>query len=258
MTVIEVRNLVKRYGDRVAVDDVSFTVEAGETFGIVGPNGAGKTTTVECVEGLRRPDGGTVCVLGTDPLRDRERLRQRVGVQLQGTAMPDRIRVREALELFASFYRAPADPVRLIAELGLTEQRETAYAKLSGGQRQRLSIALALVGDPRIAVLDEVTTGLDPQGRRDTWQLITQIRDRGVTILLVTHFMEEAARLCDRVAVINRGRMVALDTPAGLLAGFEAGQHTGSRPDTPTDGRILRPSLDDAYLALIDAEGDQA
>jgi ABC-2 type transport system ATP-binding protein len=215
-TVIEVQHMRKRYGDTAAVDDVSFTVEEGEIFGILGPNGAGKTTTVECIEGLRTPDSGTISVLGLDPIRDRGELRQRVGAQLQDSELPERLRVGEALELYSSFYRKPADWHALMDMLGLAGKRDTRFGKLSGGQKQRLSIALALVGSPRVAVLDELTTGLDPQARRDTWALIEGIRDTGVTILLVTHFMEEAERLCDRVALIDSGKIVALDSPAGL------------------------------------------
>ena len=211
--VIDVRHLYKRYGDTVAVDDVSFSVQPGEIFGILGPNGAGKTTTVECVEGLRAPDGGTISVLGLDPRRDRAELTQRVGVQLQDSQLPDRLRVAEALELYSAFYRTPADWRSLLEVLGLAAKARTPYGKLSGGQKQRLSIALALVGNPEVAVLDELTTGLDPQARRDTWELIEGVRDRGVTIVLVTHFMEEAERLCDRVALIDTGRVVAVDTP---------------------------------------------
>ncbi|MGW3619341.1 ABC transporter ATP-binding protein [Micromonospora arida] len=239
MPVIEVTHLKKRYGDLVAVDDVSFAVEAGEIFGVLGPNGAGKTTTVECVAGLRVPDGGGVSVLGLDPRRDAAQLRQRVGVQLQESQLPDRLRVAEALELYASFYRNPADPAELIDKLGLGDKRNTAYKKLSGGQKQRLSIALALVGNPEIAILDELTTGLDPQARRDTWGLIEQVRDSGVTIVLVTHFMEEAERLCDRVAVIDRGRVVALDSPAGLVSTVAPEQRIRFRPSAPVDDRLL-------------------
>src|SRR5499427_370135 len=217
--IIEVRNLRKAYGDTVAVDDVSFTVQEGEIFGILGPNGAGKTTTVECVEGLRTPDRGEISVLGLDPRRDRAELTQHLGVQLQDSQMPDRLKVAEALDLYSSFYRAPADWRAVLEVLGLADKAGTTFKKLSGGQKQRLSIALALVGNPRVAVLDELTTGLDPQARRDTWELIEGVRDRGVTVVLVTHFMAEAERLCDRIAVIDSGRVVAIDTPAGLAAG---------------------------------------
>jgi ABC-2 type transport system ATP-binding protein len=239
MPVIEVSNLHKRYGDRIAVHDLSFTVEPGEIFGVLGPNGAGKTTTVECVEGLRTPDGGTVRVLGLDPRHDRAELRQRVGVQLQESQLPDKIKVGEALDLYASFYRDPADPRQLLADLGLTAQRTTAFRKLSGGQKQRLSIALALVGNPEVAVLDELTTGLDPQARLDTWLLIEEIRARGVTVLLVTHLMEEAERLCDRLAVIDSGRLVAVDTPAGLVSRVSSEQRIRFRPSAPLDDRLL-------------------
>jgi ABC-2 type transport system ATP-binding protein len=238
--VIEVRGLVKRYGEHAAVDGVSFTVGEGEIFGILGPNGAGKTTTVEAIAGLRRPDSGTIRVLGLDPQRDRTELRQRVGVQLQASELPDQLRVWEALDLYASFYEAPADWEQLLVELGLAEKRDTAFRKLSGGQRQRLSIALALVGNPQIAVLDELTTGLDPQARRDTWHLIEGVRDRGVTILLVTHFMEEAERLCDRLALIDAGRVVALDTPAGIVGRIDAEQRVRFRPSAPLDDQLLR------------------
>jgi len=237
--VIEVRNLHKSYGTTVAVDDVSFTVEEGEIFGILGPNGAGKTTTVECVEGLRTPDGGSISVLGLDPRRDRGELTQQLGVQLQDSELPERLRVAEALRLYSSFYRQPADWRGLMEILGLTGKAGTRFGKLSGGQKQRLSIALALVGSPRIAVLDELTTGLDPQARRDTWALIEDVRSRGVTILLVTHFMEEAERLCDRVALIDAGRVVAVDTPAGLADRVQAGQRIQFRPSVPFDDGLL-------------------
>jgi len=239
MPVIEVEHLHKRYGDKIAVDDVSFTVEHGEIFGLLGPNGAGKTTTVECVQGLRRADGGTIRVLGLDPVRDRTEVRQRVGAQLQESQLPDKLRVREALELYRSFYRNPADIDELLTDLGLTEQRNVAFHKLSGGQRQRLSVALALVGRPEIAVLDELTTGLDPQGRRDTWDLVERIRDRGVTVVLVTHFMEEAERLCDRLAIIDTGRVVAIDTPSGLLSRVGSEHRVRFRPLDPLDDALL-------------------
>jgi len=218
MAIIEVDRLVKRYGGRAAVDGVSFSVEPGEIFGILGPNGAGKTTTVECVEGLRAPDGGEIRVCGLDPRRDEAELRQVLGGQLQESELPDRLRVGEALRLYSSFYREPADWRELAGILGLDGKLGTPFRRLSGGQKQRLSIALALLGSPRVAVLDELTTGLDPQARRDVWGLVERIRARGVTILLVTHFMEEAERLCDRLAVIDGGRVVAVDSPAGLVA----------------------------------------
>jgi ABC-2 type transport system ATP-binding protein len=237
--VIEVQHLHKSYGDTVAVDDVSFTVADGEVFGILGPNGAGKTTTVESIEGLRTADRGTISVLGLDPRRDRAELTQRLGVQLQDSQLPDRLRVAEALELYSSLYRSPADWRGLMDVLGLAGQRKTRFGQLSGGQKQRLSIALALVGNPQVVVLDELTTGLDPQARRDTWALIEGVRDRGVTILLVTHFMEEAERLCDRVALIDAGRVVAMDTPAGLAGRVQADQRIQFRPSVPLDDALL-------------------
>ncbi|WP_241383687.1 ABC transporter ATP-binding protein [Rhodococcus sp. CH91] len=239
MTAIEVRNLHKRYGQRVAVDDISFTVEEGEIFGVIGPNGSGKTTTVESIAGLRTPDSGSISVLGLDPHKDRAEVREVLGVQLQESSFPDAIKVAEALDLYSSFYRNPADWRELMELLGLTEQRTTQYKALSGGQKQRLSIALALVGNPRIAILDELTTGLDPQARRDTWSLIERVRDTGVTILLVTHFMDEAERLSDRIAVIDSGRVAALDTPAGLIAQASAVQQVRFRVSRPLDKNVL-------------------
>jgi ABC-2 type transport system ATP-binding protein len=240
MPIIEVTTLNKRYGQTVAVQDVSFAVERGEIFGILGPNGAGKTTTVECISGLRRPDSGDLTVLGLPP-RTTE-LRRRVGVQLQESQLPEKMTVREALELYSAFYPDPADWRTLASELGLHDKLGARFGKLSGGQKQRLSIALALIGNPEIAILDELTTGLDPQARRDTWDLIESIRDRGVTVLLVTHFMEEAERLCDRLAVIDGGTVIALDTPAGLIAGVAADQRLRFRPSRTLDDR--------AYLDL--------
>jgi ABC-2 type transport system ATP-binding protein len=239
MAVIEVAGLRKQYGEQVVLHDVSFSVERGEIFGILGPNGAGKTTTVECVEGLRRADAGTISVLGLDPRAGRDELRRRVGVQLQESQLPERMKVAEALDLYASFYPRPADWRALIDDWGLADKRGTAFGKLSGGQRQRLFIALALVGGPEVVVLDELTTGLDPQARRDTWALVERIRDGGVTVLLVTHFMEEAERLCDRLAVIDSGRVVAIDTPAGLVARVDPEQVIRFRPSAPLDDALL-------------------
>ena len=237
--MIEVQHLHKKYGDTAAVGDVSFTVHEGEIFGILGPNGAGKTTTVECIEGLREPDRGQISVLGLDPQRDRAELTQLLGVQLQESRLPDQLRVAEALELYSSFYRDPADWRELMEVLGISAKARTPFRKLSGGQQQRLSIALALVGSPRVAVLDELTTGLDPPARRDTWDLIEAVRDRGVTIVLVTHFMEEAERLCDRVALIDAGQVVALDTPAALAERVETEQRIRFRPSVPVDDWLL-------------------
>jgi len=239
MAIIEVENLVKRYGDHTAVDGISFSVEQGEIFGILGPNGAGKTTTVESIEGLRSPDSGRIRVCGIDPQADTGELRELLGVQLQESELPDKLRVGEAMELYSSFYRDPADWRGLLATLGLTDKIDSQFRRLSGGQKQRLSIALALLGNPKVAVLDELTTGLDPQARRDAWDLIEGIRDRGVTILLVTHFMEEAERLCDRLAVIDAGRLVAVDSPAGLVSAIDDRQRVRFRPSAPIDHAVL-------------------
>jgi ABC-2 type transport system ATP-binding protein len=239
MAVIQVSGLRKAYGGRTAVDGVSFEVEEGEIFGILGPNGAGKTTTVECVEGLRRPDDGVVRVAGHDPVADRDALTRILGAQLQESELQPKITVREALELYAACYPEPADWRELAERLGLAEQLRTRFAKLSGGQKQRLFIALALVGNPRVVVLDELTTGLDPRARRDTWQLIEDVRDSGVTVLLVTHFMEEAQRLCDRIALIDKGRVAALDTPAGLIGRTARSTTVSFRPSGPLDSRRL-------------------
>ena len=239
MSVIEVSDLRKSYGGRAVVDGVSFAVEEGEIFGILGPNGAGKTTTVECVEGLRVPDAGRVRVTGLDPIADHEQVARVLGAQLQESELQAKLTVREALELYASFYPSPADWRPLAERLGLTEKLTTRFAKLSGGQQQRLFIALALVGNPRVVVLDELTTGLDPRARRDTWQLIEDIRAGGVTVLLVTHFMEEAQRLCDRIAVIDRGRIAALDTPDGLIRRSAGSTVITFTPSAPLDERDL-------------------
>jgi ABC-2 type transport system ATP-binding protein len=237
--VVTVDRLRKTYGPGVGVQDVSFHVNRGEIFGIIGPNGAGKTTTVECVSGLRIPNSGVTRVLGLDPQVDRAAIRECVGVQLQESSLPLLIKVGEALELFASFYRQPADPDELMEALGLAAKRNTSFRRLSGGQKQRLSIALALIGNPQIAILDELTTGLDPQARRDTWELIEHVRDQGVTIILVTHYMDEAERLCDRVLLIDHGMVTALDTPAGLAQSAGGGTHLRFVPSIPFDIRLL-------------------
>ncbi len=218
---IEVTELRKTYGELVAVADVSFSVAEGEIFGMVGPNGAGKTTTVECIEGLRTRDGGSVTVLGRDPA-DRTALSELIGVQLQESALPDRIKVREALDLFAALYRDPADPAVLLEALGLEDKAAARFDRLSGGQKQRLFIALALIGRPKVVFFDELTTGLDPQARRAMWDLVRQVRDDGTTVVLTTHFMEEAERLCDRVLIMDEGRVVALDTPEALVRSIGA------------------------------------
>jgi ABC-2 type transport system ATP-binding protein len=239
MDVIEIEHLHKSYRDHVAVQDVSFTVHKGEIFGVLGPNGAGKTTTVECVSGLREPDSGSIRVLGLDPRRDHDQLTGRVGVQLQQSQLPEKMRVKEALQLYGSFYPDPMDWRQLLDDWGLAEKANAPFATLSGGQKQRLFIALALIGKPEIAVLDELTTGLDPAARRDTWGLVEDIRARGVTVLLVTHFMAEAERLCDRVAVIDRGRVIALDTPAGLVSSIAAEQRIRFKPSVPVPDGLL-------------------
>ena len=234
MGVITVDHLRKTYRRVVAVDDVSFDVEAGEIFGILGPNGAGKTTTVECVQGLRRPDGGTIRVLGLDPATQAAQLRQRIGSQLQDSSLPGRLRVAESIELFAAFAHHPVDCDELLARWRLDDQRAQAFDSLSGGQRQRLFIALAFVNSPEVVFLDELTQGLDPQARRATWELIREIRQGGTTVVLVTHFMDEAEHLCDRVAVVDRGRVVALDTPQRLIDGLglpSVVRFTTSEPD---------------------------
>lgn len=217
MPVIEVDGLTKSYDDKTVVDDMSFSVEEGEIFAILGPNGAGKTTTVESIAGLRTPDSGRIEVFGFDPLVDRAEVRSRLGVQLQESRFQDRVKVREVVETFASFYREPLDVATLLERLGLGDKADTRYSRLSGGQQQRVSIAVALVGRPQAVILDELTTGLDPQARRESWGLVEELRDSGVTVVLVTHFMEEAERLADRLALIDEGRLVALDTPRGLV-----------------------------------------
>ncbi|MGC2208451.1 MAG: ABC transporter ATP-binding protein [Candidatus Dormiibacterota bacterium] len=237
-SAVTVTNLVKRYGGLLAVDDVSFSIQEGEIFGIIGPNGAGKTTTVECISGLRVQDSGSISVFGLSPQRDRYRIREFVGVQLQESALPPRLRVGEAVELFASFYAHPLAPREVLETLGIKNIERTAFKNLSGGQKQRVSIALALVGNPKIAILDELTTGLDPEARRATWALIERMRDRGVTVILVTHFMDEAETLCDRLALINQGRLIALDTPEAIAA--EVGvNRVRFVPSPPVDDKTL-------------------
>jgi ABC-2 type transport system ATP-binding protein len=229
---IVAEHLHKRYGHKVAVDDVSLRVEPGEIFGILGTNGAGKTTTVEMIAGLRRPGRGAVSLLGLDPRRDRATVRQVLGVQLQESYLHGALTVSELIGLYRSFYPDPRPADELVELVGLEEQRRVRFEKLSGGQQQRLSIALALVGRPRVVILDELTTGLDPRARRRMWTTIERLRDEGVTIVLVSHAMEEVERLCDRVALLDAGRVVAIETPAGLVA------------------RAGTQNLDDAFVAL--------
>jgi ABC-2 type transport system ATP-binding protein len=216
--VIEVRNLHKAYDGFTAVDDVSFNVDEGEIFAIIGPNGAGKTTTIESVIGLRKPDGGSISVLGLDPQTEARKLGNRIGTQLQEAALPERMKVWEALDLYASFYEKTVPWEPLVEQWGLAEKRNTHFGGLSGGQKQRLFISLALLNDPQIVFLDELTSGLDPQARRATWDLIRTIREQGKTVVLITHFMDEVEALADRVAVIDHGRVIALDTPDNLIA----------------------------------------
>jgi ABC-2 type transport system ATP-binding protein len=242
MGVITVDHLRKSYPHVLAVDDVSFEVEAGEIFGILGPNGAGKTTTVECVQGLRRPDAGTIRVLGLDPTTQAAQLRQRIGSQLQDSALPGRLRVAESIELFAAFADHPVDCNEISSRWRLDEQRAQPFDSLSGGQRQRLFIALAFVNSPEVVFLDELTQGLDPQGRRATWELIREIRAGGTTVVLVTHFMDEAEQLCDRVAVVDTGKLIAIDTPQGLIDGL----------GLPSVVRFTTSELDLGWLEKLD------
>lgn len=215
--VVEVKELRKVYGSKVAVDNVSFEVYEGEIFGMVGPNGAGKTTTIECIEGLRPTDGGNIRVLGLDPKSDEHAVRERIGVQLQTSVLQDRIKVWEALDLFASFYPKSVDWESLLERLGLADKRNDFFDKLSGGQKQRVFVALALVSDPELVFLDELTTGLDPRARHSIWDLVRDIQKSGKTVFLTTHFMEEAERLCNRVAIVDNGHIVALDSPENLI-----------------------------------------
>jgi ABC-2 type transport system ATP-binding protein len=214
---ISVQRLIKRYGSLAAVDDISFDVRRGEVFGLLGPNGAGKTTTVECIEGLRAPDDGEIQILGLDARRDSKSLKERMGIQLQTTGLYPKLTVRELIDLFASFYAKRVPTGDLIEMTGLQERASARTQELSGGQKQRLSVALALVNDPDLIFLDEPTTGLDPQARRNLWDVVAELQRRGKTILLTTHYMEEAEQLCDRIAVMDHGKIIALDTPAGLV-----------------------------------------
>jgi ABC-2 type transport system ATP-binding protein len=218
--VIRVESLRKTYGKTVAVDDISFGVAEGEIFGLLGPNGAGKTTAVECLQGLRSPDSGTIRILGIDPVSNIKALKRRIGSQLQEAALPDRIKVWEALDLFASLTPGSVDWQKLMRQWGLAEKSKASFSSLSGGQRQRLFVALALVNKPELVFLDEMTTGLDPAARHTAWDLIRTIREQGTTVLLVTHFMDEAEQLCDRLAIVDHGRIVATDSPQGLITTY--------------------------------------
>lgn len=233
MFAIEVENLNKRYGRVCAADEVSFTTSLGEVMGLLGPNGAGKTTTVEILEGLREPDSGSVRVLGLDVRLHSREIKQRIGLQLQSTSFFQRLTVRETLALFGSFFKRSSPAERLVEKVGLQEKMNTCTGELSGGQRQRLAVALALVNDPEIIFLDEPTTGLDPQARRALWQVIESLRSDGKCILLTTHYMEEAERLCDRVAVMDRGKIIACGSPRQLIRqNFE---HTALEFATPSN-----------------------
>jgi len=221
--IVECEHLTKSYGNLVAVNDISFKVREGEIFGLVGPNGAGKTTLIEMIEGLRKPDSGSIRALGLDPTQQGDELKEKIGVLLQSTSIQPDIKVKEALKLFSSFYRhVPNNIEELMKMLSLEEKADSRFKKLSGGLKQRVAIALALVNDPVILFLDELTTGLDPQARRNMWDLVENIKTRGKTILLTTHYMEEAERLCDRVGIIDYGKIIALDTPRNLVNNLSA------------------------------------
>ena len=240
--ILQVENLVKRYGELEAVRGVSFSVEEGEVFGLLGPNGAGKTSTVEILEGLRTADGGRVSVCGLDPERDSNALKHEIGAALQATSLPDKMRVMEALRLFASFYRRRRDPEELLKRFGLEEKRNTFYSQLSGGQKQRLALVMALVNDPKVLFFDEPTAGLDPQVRREIYDIIEELRREKKTILMTTHYIEEAERLCDRVAIVDHGKVIALGTPRELKA------HSGGT--TRIEVRLSRPDSDGAMKSL--------
>jgi ABC-2 type transport system ATP-binding protein len=274
---IEVRGLRKTYGDKRAVDGLDLTVNRGEVFALLGPNGAGKTTTVEILEGYRHRDGGEVSVLGADPASADAHWRARVGIVLQGTGEFDELRVEEVVRLFAGYYPSPDDPLSVIDRVGLTEKRRSPTHTLSGGQKRRLDVALGVIGRPELLFLDEPTTGFDPEARREFWELIRQLADGGTTILLTTHYLQEAEELADRVGVINGGRLIASAAPGELGGRAEQaatvcwqgqGGLESARTQTPTafvrdlsarfpDGEVpgltvSRPSLEDVYLSMID------
>jgi len=237
---VNAHHLRKTYGDTIAVDDVSLTVHRGEIFGILGPNGAGKTTTVELIAGIRAPDAGNIRVFGLDPISERRETTRVVGIQLQESRLQPKITVREALQLWSAFYDDPEPWPELADRLGLSSLLDQQFRTLSGGEQQRLSIALALVGRPKVAILDELTTGLDPQARREVWQLVRDVRERGMTVLLVTHAMEEAQGLCDRIAIINGGRVRVLDTPDGLIGRAATATITSFVGESAVDLQTLR------------------
>jgi len=241
-SILQVENLVKSYGDVQAVRGVSFSVQEGEVFGLLGPNGAGKTSTVEILEGLRDPDGGRVSVCGLDPQRDAQALKHEIGAALQSTSLPDKLRVMEALRLFASFYKRRRNPEELLKRFGLEEKRNTFYSQLSGGQKQRLALAMALVNDPKVLFFDEPTAGLDPQVRREIYDIIEELKREKKTIVMTTHYIEEAERLCDRVAIVDHGKVVALGTPRELKS------RAGSA--TRIEVRLAKPEVDGALKKL--------
>jgi len=240
--ILQVENLVKHYGEVQAVRGVSFSVEEGEVFGLLGPNGAGKTTTVEILEGLRDPDSGFVSVCGLNPQRESEALKHEIGAALQATSLPDKMRVIEAIGLFASFYKRHRKPEELLKRFGLDEKRNTFYGQLSGGQKQRLALAMALVNDPQVCFLDEPTAGLDPQVRREIYDVIEELRRDKKTVLLTTHYIEEAERLCDRVAIVDQGVVIALGTPRELKA--------RSGGTTRVEVRLSKPESNGAMKSL--------
>jgi ABC-2 type transport system ATP-binding protein len=252
--VIAVTGIRRTYGAVVAVDDVSFEVRRGEIFGLLGPNGAGKTTTMECVEGLRPPDRGTISVLGLDPFRDAHRLRDRIGVQLQEAQLQKRIKVREAIDFWASLYTKPVDGDRLLARLGLTDKQNAWFMALSGGQKQRLFVSLALINDPEVVFLDELTTGLDPQARHAIWELVRGIRERGTTVFLTTHLMEEAERLCDRVAIMEHGRIIDIDSPGRLVTRHCPERVVELLAEHPDAASVFR-ALPDVDEVAVDDDG---
>lgn len=222
-SVITCSHVIKKYADVIAVNDVSLTVEEGEVFGLIGPNGAGKSTLIEMIESLRKPDSGTIRVLGFDPMHESDQLRERIGIQLQTTSIQPNIKVKEAINLFAKLYQKPIDnPLSLLKRLALEDKQDSRFKKLSGGQKQRVAIALAMVNDPAILFFDEISTGLDPQARRNMWQLIKDLHNSSKTIFLTTHYMEEAEMLCDRIAIVDHGKIIALDTPQNLIKNLKA------------------------------------
>ena len=240
--ILQVENLVKRYGDVEAVRGVSFNVEEGEVFGLLGPNGAGKTSTIEIMEGLRTPDSGRVSVCGLDPQKNPQELKHQIGAALQSTSLPDKLRVIEALRLFASFYRRHRNPEELLKRFGLEEKRNTFYNQLSGGQKQRLALAMALINDPKVLFFDEPTAGLDPQVRREIYDIIEELRREKKTIVMTTHYIEEAERLCDRVAIVDHGTVIALGTPRELK------ERSGDK--TRLEVRLARPEPQESLKNL--------